>query len=94
MDLTLNCYPPVLLGMYQHSGAADRGLLFSMYIESVHQNRSYITLDGKVTSIVIGLGGLSLGRPYNAADFTVSNNANFAYTLGGTEHCFRFVAGR
>ncbi|MCB0462685.1 MAG: S9 family peptidase [Flavobacteriaceae bacterium] len=45
-----------------------------------------ITLNGKVTTLVEGLGGLSLGRPYNAADYSVSNNGKFAYTLGGTKH--------
>lgn len=39
---------------------------------------------GEVSFIVDGMGGLSLGRPYNAADFTVSDNDRFAYTYGGT----------
>ncbi len=46
----------------------------------------FISTSGKVTRIFENLGGLSLGRPYNAAAFTVSNNNKFAYTLGGTQH--------
>ena len=46
----------------------------------------YISTAGKVTKKVEQLGGLSLGRPYNAAQFTVSNNDRLAYTLGGTQH--------
>jgi acylaminoacyl-peptidase len=66
---------------------ADDGKgLYFQYDDEGDSKIGHISLDGKVTTIVEGLGGLSLGRPYNAADFTVSNNAKFAYTLGGTEH--------
>ncbi len=44
------------------------------------------TGSGKTEKIAEGLGGLSLGRPYNAADFSVSADGNLAYTLGGTQH--------
>ncbi|MDC6389389.1 S9 family peptidase [Maribacter sp. PR1] len=66
---------------------ADDGKgLYFQYDEEGDSKIGHITLDGKVITITDGLGGLSLGRPYNAADFTVSNNGKFAYTLGGTEH--------
>ncbi|USD25641.1 S9 family peptidase [Flagellimonas marinaquae] len=45
-----------------------------------------IDLSGKVGDITDGLGGLSLGRPYNAASFSASANNKFAYTLGNTDH--------
>lgn len=45
-----------------------------------------IDLSGKVGDITDGLGGLSLGRPYNAASFSASANNKFAYTLGKTDH--------
>ena len=45
-----------------------------------------IELSGKVSDITYGLGGLSLGRPYNAASFSASTNNKFAYTLGDTSH--------
>lgn len=46
----------------------------------------YVSLAGKVTVKAEQLGGLSLGRPYNSAQFTVSGNDRLAYTLGGTQH--------
>ncbi len=46
----------------------------------------HVTLAGKVKTVVEGLGGLSLSRPYNAGTFTVSDNNFFAFTQGGTEH--------
>ena len=66
--------------------AIDGKGLYFQYDEEGDSKIGHITLDGKVTTIAEGLGGLSLGRPYNAADFTVSNNGKFAYTLGGTQH--------
>ena len=66
--------------------ASDGKGLYFQYDEKGDSKIGHITLDGKVTTITDGLGGLSLGRPYNAADFTVSNNGKFAYTLGGTDH--------
>lgn len=41
---------------------------------------------GNIETVAEGLGGLSLGRPYNAADFSVASNGSLAYTLGSTEH--------
>lgn len=39
---------------------------------------------GKVETVAGGLGGLSLGRPYNAADYSVAADGSLAYTLGNT----------
>jgi acylaminoacyl-peptidase len=61
------------------------GLYFA-YTDKGLGKLASITLSGKVTDIVEGLGGLSLGRPYNAASFSGSSNNKFAYTLGGTDH--------
>ncbi|MEM7487001.1 MAG: S9 family peptidase [Bacteroidota bacterium] len=47
---------------------------------------AYMNLNGNVDEKVERLGGLSLGRPYNAAAYTVSKNDRFAYTLGSTKH--------
>ena len=66
--------------------ASDGKGLYFQYDEEGDSKIGHITLEGKVTTIAEGLGGLSMGRPYNAADFTVSNNGKFAYTLGGTQH--------
>ncbi|UWX53780.1 prolyl oligopeptidase family serine peptidase [Maribacter litopenaei] len=66
--------------------AADGKGLYFLYNDEGDSKIGHITMNGTVTTLAEGLGGLSLGRPYNAADFTVSNNGKFAYTLGGTQH--------
>ncbi|WP_289644719.1 S9 family peptidase [Maribacter aestuarii] len=66
--------------------ALDEKGLYFQYDEEGDTKIGHISLAGKVTTLMDGLGGLSLGRPYNAADFTVSNDARFASTLGGTQH--------
>jgi len=65
--------------------SSGKGLYFQ-YDDKGDTKLAHITLSGKVTVIAKSLGGLSLGRPYNAASFTVSKNDTFAYTLGGTKH--------
>lgn len=65
--------------------ANSRGIYFQ-YGEHGNIKIGHVALTGKVRTITEGLGGLELGRPYNAAQFTVSVNHRFAYTVGGTEH--------
>lgn len=60
--------------------------LYFQYDDKGDTKLAYISLTAKVTVIAEDLGGLSLGRPYNAASFTSSTNNRFAYTLGGTAH--------
>jgi len=62
-----------------------KGLYFQ-YDDKGDTKIGYMSTAGKVSQISENLGGLSLGRPYNAASYTVSNNNKFAYTLGSTEH--------
>tara|TARA_R110002073_G_scaffold4213_1_gene27946 strand:+ start:83517 stop:85550 length:2034 start_codon:yes stop_codon:yes gene_type:complete len=62
-----------------------KGIYFQ-YDDKGDTKLAYMTLAGKVTVITENLGGLSLGRPYNAASYTVSNTGKFAYSLGGTDH--------
>ena len=66
-------------------GNDGKGLYFQ-YTDKGDGKLGYITLSGKTSVISEHLGGLSLGRPYNAASFSASKNNRFAYTLGGTEH--------
>ena len=46
-----------------------------------------VSLDGEVSTLATGLGGASIGRPYAAASFSVSDTRNpvFAYTAGFTD---------
>ncbi len=60
--------------------------LYFQYDDKGKTKLAAISLTGKVTVIADDLGGLSLGRPYNAASFSSSTNGRFAYTLGGTGH--------
>ena len=65
---------------------ADGKGLYFQYDDFGETKIGYITTAGKVTTKANRLGGLSLGRPYNAAQFSVAKNGNLAYTLGTTEH--------
>lgn len=62
-----------------------KGLYFQ-FDEHGDTKIGHVTSSGKVSLKTEHLGGLSLGRPYNSAQFTVSTNDRMAYTLGGTEH--------
>ncbi len=62
-----------------------KGLYFQ-YDESGDTKIGHVALTGKVRTITDGLGGLSLGRPYNQASFSVSKDNRMAYTLGNTLH--------
>ena len=47
---------------------------------------AFLNLNGKVTDLVDQVGGLSLGRPYSAGSYSISNNGRYAYTLGSVSH--------
>ncbi|WP_246164273.1 S9 family peptidase [Xanthovirga aplysinae] len=66
--------------------ASDGKGLYFQYDDKGDTKLAFISLSGKVSVITENLGGLSLGRPYNAASFSLSNNNRFAFTLGGTNH--------
>jgi acylaminoacyl-peptidase len=59
-----------------------KGIYFQ-YSEKGGVKVGHVTLLGKIRTVVEGLGGLDLGRPYNAGSYSVSTNNRFAYTLGG-----------
>ncbi|MCW8869897.1 MAG: S9 family peptidase, partial [Proteobacteria bacterium] len=65
---------------------SDSKGLYVQYTDQGDGKLAHLTLKGKITEIANQLGGLSLGRPYNAAAFSVSNNDRAAITLGGTAH--------
>ena len=58
-----------------------RGLYFQ-YDDKGMTKLSYISSSGKVKDIVNQLGGLSIGRPYSGASFSVSKNDRYAFTFG------------
>ncbi len=65
--------------------ANGKGIYFQ-YDEKGDTKIGHVALTGKIRTLVEGLGGLDLGRPYNSGDYTVSDNTRFAFTLGGTDH--------
>lgn len=62
-----------------------KGLYFQ-YNDQGKTKIGYADLKGNIKEIATGLGGLSLGRPYNAAAFSVSDNGDLAFTYGTTEN--------
>ena len=65
--------------------ASGKGIYFQ-YDDQGQTKIAHVTLNAKIKTVVEGLGGLDLGRPYNAGSYSVSNNDRFAYTLGGGDH--------
>lgn len=62
-----------------------KGLYFQ-YDDHGKTRIGYMDLKGNTKVLTDDLGGLSLGRPYNAASYSVSKNGDLAYTLGTTMH--------
>ncbi|NHF59467.1 S9 family peptidase [Flavobacteriaceae bacterium TP-CH-4] len=90
MDLTER-KPKLLSGDFDRNiqniqWAGDGKGLYFQYNDQGDTKIGHLSLTGKVTSIAAGLGGTSLGRPYNSGSYSVSKNSRLTYTLGGTEH--------
>ncbi len=66
--------------------ASDGKGLYFQYDDKGATKIAHISLSGQVVNKVKNVGGLSLGRPYNAGAYTVSNTNKIAYTLGTTQH--------
>ena len=56
--------------------------LYFQYDDKGSTKLGYISTSGKVKDITNNLGGLSLGRPYNAASYSIAENGNYAFTSG------------
>ena len=83
--------PKLLSGTFDRSianiqWANDQKGLYFQYDDKGETKIAHISLSGQVTDKVKNVGGLSLGRPYNQGDYSVSNKNKIAYTLGTTEH--------
>lgn len=66
--------------------SSDGKGFYFQYEDKGNSKLAYMTVAGKVSDLTANVGGLSLGRPYNAGTYTVAANGNYAYTLGGTLH--------
>ncbi len=69
-----------------------KGLYFQ-YDDKGNTKLGFISTSGKISDITENLGGLSLGRPYNAGTYSVSNNGKYAYTLGKADHPADLASG-
>ncbi|TVZ27702.1 acylaminoacyl-peptidase [Gillisia sp. Hel_I_86] len=56
--------------------------LYFQYNDKGNTKLGYISTSGKVKGITKDMGGLSLGRPYNAASYSIAENGNYAFTSG------------
>ncbi len=72
--------------IYSIKWDGEGGGLYFLYDDQGDTKIGHLTLEGNLTTITGNLGGLSLGRPYNAASYSVSQNNKFAFTHGTTEH--------
>ncbi|RFF27009.1 MULTISPECIES: S9 family peptidase [unclassified Wenzhouxiangella] len=45
-----------------------------------------IDLDGDIDTVVDGINGTTVGRPYRSGDFSVADDGRIAYTLGTEKH--------
>jgi len=70
----------------------SRGLYFQ-FTDQGHDHIGYLDLNGSFSKVTSGLGGLSLGRPYNASSFSVADNGRYAYTAGDATHPADLAAG-
>lgn len=64
----------------------DGKSIYFSYTDNGDGKIGKVTMDGKVETVIGMLGGLSLGRPYNSASFSMSKNNRIAYTAGGPDH--------
>lgn len=90
MDLTEGI-PKLITGDFDRSvsniqWANDNKGLYFQYDDKGKTKIDHISLSRQLTEKVTNVGGISLGRPYNAGAFSVSNNNAIAYTLGTTQH--------
>lgn len=56
--------------------------LYFQYNDKGSTKLGYISTSGKVKEVTNNMGGLSLGRPYNAASYSIAENGNYAFTSG------------
>lgn len=70
-----------------------KGLYF-LYDDHGITKLAHINLDGEVSAITTNLGGLSQGRPYTAASFSIARNGNYAFTSGKDAMPAELGAGR
>ncbi|RFF29965.1 alpha/beta hydrolase family protein [Wenzhouxiangella sediminis] len=62
--------------------AANGKSLYFHYTDRGWRKVGRIDLDGDIDTIVDGINGTSVGRPYRSGDYSVADDGTIAYTLG------------
>jgi dipeptidyl aminopeptidase/acylaminoacyl peptidase len=65
--------------------AADGKSVYVMYDDQAVPTVARVTLDGKIETVVTGLGGGGLDRPYTGGAFSVGRNGVVAFTDAATQ---------
>ncbi len=71
----------------------SRGLFFQ-YDDQGNTKVAYIDLSGAVMDLTGDVGGLSVGRPYDGGDFSVSETGRYAFTHSTPDHPADLAVGR
>ena len=66
--------------------SADGRGIYVQYDDEGDTKVGLVSLDGKVTPVVSHVGGLDLGRPYGAGQYTVSRTGRVAFTETQPDH--------
>jgi acylaminoacyl-peptidase len=74
--------------------ASDGKGLFFQYDDEGNTKIGFVTLDGKVDTLVRDVGGLSIGRPYAGGTYSVAQNGTFAFTHSTPDHPADVAVGR
>ncbi len=61
--------------------AADGRGLFFLYDDEGTTKVGHVSLEGAVTDLASGVGGLDIGRPYGGGAYSVSRGGRFAFTM-------------
>jgi acylaminoacyl-peptidase len=72
--------------VYDPAWDRDGKGVYFLYDEEGVTKVGYVTLDGAVATLVEGVGGLSLGRPYAGGEFSAARDGRLAFTLVGPDH--------
>ncbi|MEX2498300.1 MAG: S9 family peptidase [Wenzhouxiangellaceae bacterium] len=82
--------PEILTGELDRSAegprwAADSSGVYFHFDDRGKRNVGFVTAGGDVRTVVEGLGGTTIGRPYISGEFSVADDGTIAYTAGSAQ---------
>jgi len=81
-------------GVDSPTWSRDGSGIFVQYDDRGNTKLAFVTLDGEIEDLAGDLGGLSLGRPYGGASFSVADDGSYAYTLSRPDFPADVAVGR